>query len=260
MKQSLTLIKVGGKIVEESATLSRLLEDFSALPGLKILVHGGGRSATAVAARLGVETRMVDGRRVTDAEMLRVVTMVYGGLVNKNIVAGLQAHGVNALGVTGADMNLLLSERRPVKDVDYGFVGDVKAVDTDGFERLLGMGVVPVVAPLTHDGRGSLLNTNADTMAGETAKALASRYDVTLVYCFERPGVLTDEADDASVVSHLTPELYVRLKADGTVSGGMIPKLDNAFAALAGGVKKVVITCASAIANPDAGTAVTVAN
>ena len=169
MKQSLTIIKVGGKIVEEPATLSRLLEDFSALPGLKILVHGGGRSATAVAARLGVETRMVDGRRVTDAEMLRVVTMVYGGLVNKNIVAGLQAHGVNALGVTGADMNLLLSDRRPVKDVDYGFVGDVKAVDTDGFERLLGMGVVPVVAPLTHDGRGSLLNTNADTMAGETA-------------------------------------------------------------------------------------------
>lgn len=260
MKQSLTIIKVGGKIVEEPATLSRLLEDFSALPGLKILVHGGGRSATAVAARLGVETRMVDGRRVTDAEMLRVVTMVYGGLVNKTIVAGLQAHGVNALGVTGADMNLLLSDRRPVKDVDYGFVGDVKSVNTLGFRGLLGMGVVPVIAPLTHDGHGSMLNTNADTMAGETAKALSVDYDVTLIYCFERPGVLKDETDDDSVIGSITPAVYDWLKDEGIVSGGMIPKLDNAFAALAGGVKKVVITCASAIADPDAGTAVTVAN
>ena len=169
--ERLTLIKVGGKIVEEAETLHRLLNDFAAIDGYKVLVHGGGRSATKLASRLGIESQMVNGRRITDASMLEIVTMVYGGLVNKNIVAGLQALGVNALGLTGADMNLMRSEKRPVKDVDYGFVGDVKEVNADLLASLIHQGVVPVLAPLTHDKQGHLLNTNADTIAGEAAKA-----------------------------------------------------------------------------------------
>ena len=191
----LTIVKVGGKIVETPETLQALLRQFSALKGLKILVHGGGRTATEVAAQLNIPTQMVDGRRITDEEMLRVVTMVYGGLVNKQVVAQLQACGVNALGLTGADMDVIRSHRRqPVGGVDFGFVGDVDRVDADRLSQLLDSGITPVVAPLTHNGQGSLLNTNADTMAAEVAKALAERYDVTLVYCFEHAGVLA-EAD-----------------------------------------------------------------
>ena len=173
-KNKLTIIKVGGKIVEEPETLNQLLEDFSNIEGYKLLVHGGGRSATRMAAQLGIESKMVNGRRITDAETLKVVTMVYGGLVNKNIVAGLQAKGVNAIGLTGADMNAILSVKRPVKDVDYGFVGDVKQVNEPALSALINQGIVPVMAPLTHDGEGHILNTNADTIAGETAKALAA--------------------------------------------------------------------------------------
>ena len=171
-------------------------------------MHGGGRSATKVAAQLGIESTMVNGRRVTDAETLKVVTMVYGGLVNKNIVAGLQARGVNAIGLTGADMNAILSVKRPVKDVDYGFVGDVKEVNGKMLSTLISQGIVPVMAPLTHDGKGNILNTNADTIAGETAKGLAAYFDVTLVYCFEKKGVLSDENDDDSVIPVITPELF----------------------------------------------------
>ena len=163
MKEKLTIVKVGGKIVEEADTLSQLLADFSAIPGYKLLVHGGGRSATKIAAQLGIESKMVDGRRITDAETLKVVTMVYGGLVNKNIVAGLQAKGVNAVGLTGADMNVIRSVKRPVKEIDYGYVGDVKHVDAEVLVSLISRGVVPVMAPLTHDGEGNMLNTNADT-------------------------------------------------------------------------------------------------
>lgn len=198
--EKLTLIKVGGKIVEEPDTLHALLRDFAAIEGRKLLVHGGGRSATKLAEQLGIPSRMVNGRRITDADTLRVVTMVYGGLVNKNIVAGLQALGVDALGMTGADLNILRSDKRPVKDVDYGYVGDVKEARGDMLARLIADGVVPVLAPLTHDGHGQLLNTNADTIAGEAAKALASYFDVTLVYCFEKKGVLSDEKDRKSVV------------------------------------------------------------
>jgi len=193
MKEKLVIIKVGGKVVEEEATLNQLLNDFAAIQGNKILVHGGGRSATKIASLLGIESQMVNGRRITDAETLKVVTMVYGGLVNKNIVAGLQARGVNALGLTGADMNAIRSVKRPVKDVDYGFVGDVEQVNVSILGDLIKKGVVPVMAPLTHDGNGNMLNTNADTIAGETAKALADIFDVTLVYCFEKRGVLKDE-------------------------------------------------------------------
>lgn len=247
MKEKLTVIKVGGKIVEEEATLNQLLADFSAIEGYKVLVHGGGRSATKLAAQLGFESKMVKGRRITDAETLKVVTMVYGGLVNKSIVAGLQAKGVNAMGLTGADMNVIRSVKRPVKDVDYGFVGDVEKVNAELLGSLIRQGVVPVMAPLTHDGQGSMLNTNADTIAGETAKALAELFDVTLVFCFEKKGVLSNENDDDSVIPVITPELFQEYVEKGIIQGGMIPKLENSFSAIDAGVSQVVITLASAI-------------
>lgn len=250
MREKLTVIKVGGKVVEEEATLRTLLDDFAAIEGCKVLVHGGGRSATRLASQLGIESKMVDGRRITDAAMLRVVTMVYAGLVNKHMVTGLQARGVNALGLTGADMDVMRSEKRPVKAVDYGYVGDVKQVNASLLADLIHKGVVPVMAPLTHDGAGNLLNTNADTIAGETAKALAEFFDVTLVYCFEKKGVLRDEHDDDSVIARLTEAEFHQLVADGTIQGGMIPKLENAFQALEAGVSEVVITLASAIGQP----------
>ncbi|MBQ4345283.1 MAG: acetylglutamate kinase [Muribaculaceae bacterium] len=247
MKEKLTIVKVGGKIVEEPETLAALLRDFSSIDGYKMLVHGGGRSATKVAAQLGIETTMVDGRRVTDTEMLNVVTMVYGGLVNKNIVAGLQSNGINALGMTGADMNIIRSEKRPIKTVDYGWVGDVKEVNGAALASLIKSGVVPVIAPLTHDKAGHMLNTNADTMAGECAKGLAEIFDVHLVFCFEKAGVLRDENDDNSVVTEIDRATYAQLLEDGIVSGGMIPKLDNAFEAISSGVSEVIITKASAL-------------
>lgn len=241
----LTIIKVGGKIVEEEQSLRQLLKDFSQIEGYKVLVHGGGRSATKLAEKLGIESRMVNGRRVTDRDTLEVVTMVYGGLVNKNIVAGLQALGVNALGLTGADMNIIRSEKRPVKEVDYGFVGDVKEVNSETLSSLIQQGIVPILAPLTHDKEGNILNTNADTIAGETAKALALKFDVTLIYCFEKKGVLMNENDDESVIPDINKATFEVLVKDGIVQGGMIPKLENAFQAIEKGVKEVIITSAS---------------
>lgn len=254
MKEHLTIIKVGGKIVENSESLNSLLKDFAAVEGKKLLVHGGGRSATQMAARLGVETKMVDGRRITDEAMLEVVTMVYGGLVNKRIVAGLQALGIDAVGLTGADMSIVLSDKRNVSAVDYGWVGDVKRVNAEAVATLIESGCCPVVAPLTHDGCGHMLNTNADTMAGEMAKAMAAHYDVTLMFCFEKPGVLADENDDSSLIPTITPAVLDDLKRRGVVSGGMIPKLDNAIACVSAGVESVVITQADRIADPYAGT------
>lgn len=251
----LTIIKVGGKIVEEEATLRKLLQDFSALEGYKILVHGGGRSATKIASQLGIESQMVEGRRITDAETLKVVTMVYGGLVNKNIVAGLQSLNVNALGLTGADMNLIRSEKRPVTTVDYGYVGDVKEVNATLLVSLIKQGIVPVLAPLTHDKEGNMLNTNADTIAGETAKALATSFDVTLVYCFEKKGVLRDENDDNTLIPLINRNTFSQLVTEGIIQGGMIPKLENSFQAIEAGVKEVIITKADAIA-PGQGTCV----
>lgn len=247
----LTLIKVGGGVVEEPESLHELLSLFSQIPGNKVLVHGGGRSATRMAAQLGIETQMVNGRRITDLEMLKVVTMVYGGLVNKNVVAGLQALGVNALGLTGADMNVMLSEKRPVKDVDYGYVGDVKQVQGDSLAALIERGIVPVLAPLTHDGKGHILNTNADTIAGEAAKALARYFDVTLVFCFEKNGVLRDPDDNNSVIPQMNEADFRNYVAQGVVQDGMIPKLENAFQAIAAGVKEVVITKASHLGQND---------
>lgn len=247
MLDKLTIIKVGGKIVEEEKTLHQLLHDFSEVEGFKVLVHGGGRSATRMAAQLGIESQMVNGRRITDAETLKVVTMVYAGLVNKTIVAGLQAQDVDALGLTGADMNVICSEKRPVKDVDYGFVGDVKTVNADLLAALIHQGIVPVMAPITHDKKGNLLNTNADTIAGEVAKALAKHFDVTLMFCFEKKGVLMDEDDDNSVIPELRREEFRQFVTDGVIQGGMIPKLENAYQAIDAGVKEVIITQAADI-------------
>lgn len=246
-KKKITVIKVGGKIVEEPASLAALLDRFAAVEGAKVLIHGGGRSATKIAERLGIDSKMVGGRRITDADTLQVVTMVYGGLVNKNIVAGLQARGVNALGLTGADCNIIRAHKRPVGEVDYGFVGDVDYADGQMLGRLIEQGIVPIVAPLTHDGNGNLLNTNADTMAAETAKGLAKLYDVTLTYCFEFPGVMRNPDDAESLIATIDKASYKQLLADGTVSGGMIPKIDNAFNAIDNGVSQVVITRADAI-------------
>lgn len=247
MKLPLTIVKVGGAVVEDSARLDSLLSAFAAIDGRKVLVHGGGRRATAIASRLGVESRMVDGRRVTDGAMLEVVTMVYGGLVNKDIVARLQARGINSIGLTGADGGVIISHKRPVKDVDYGFVGDVDRVDGNRLASLIEGGFTPVMAPLTHDGHGQMLNTNADTIAAETAKALAERYDVTLMYCFEKPGVMAEPDDDSTLIPVITRQDFRRLKADGTVTGGMLPKLENAFSAIDAGVSRVNITLATAI-------------
>jgi len=248
MKEKLTIVKVGGAVVEDEAQLAQLLKDFSAIPGRKVLIHGGGRRATQVAASLGIESKMVGGRRITDAEMLSVVTMVYGGLVNKNLVARLQANGVNALGLTGADIDVIRSHKRPLKDgIDFGFVGDVDRADGQMLSRLIEAGITPVMAPLTHDGQGHILNTNADTIASETAKALAPFYDVTLIYSFEKKGVLSNPDEDDSVIPTINRADFERYKADGTISGGMLPKIENALSAIDAGVGRVIITLATAI-------------
>ena len=248
MKEKLRIVKVGGAVVEDEVQLAQLLKDFSAIEGRKVLVHGGGRRATQVAASLGIESKMVNGRRITDADMLSVVTMVYGGLVNKNLVARLQANGVNALGLTGADINVIRSHKRPLKDgIDFGFVGDVDTADGQMLSRLIEAGITPVMAPLTHDGMGHILNTNADTIASETAKSLGPYYDVTLIFSLEKKGVLCNPDDDDSVIPTITRTDFIKYKADGTISGGMLPKIENALAAIDAGVSRVIITLATAI-------------
>lgn len=244
-------------MVEDEAQLTQLLKDFSAIEGRKVLVHGGGRRATKIASKLGIETQMVNGRRITDSAMLEVVTMVYGGLVNKNVVARLQAHGINALGLTGADIDVIRSHKRPLKNgIDYGYVGDVDKANGDMLHTLVEAGIVPVMAPLTHDGNGNILNTNADTIAAETAKALAKHYDVTLVFCFEKKGVLSDPDNDDSVIPTITREDFNRYVADGTIAGGMIPKIENSLDAVEKGVKQVIITKADEL-NSTSGTVIT---
>ena len=245
--EKLTIIKVGGKIVEEQQSLEQLLNDFANISGNKLLVHGGGRSATQIAAQLGIETQMVDGRRVTDANMLRVVTMVYGGLVNKNIVAQLQAHHINAMGLTGADLDVIRSHKREPNPIDFGFVGDIDKVDGGRLAHLINAGIIPIMAPLTHDGKGHLLNTNADTIAGEVAKALTPYYNISLIFCFEKAGVMRDVDDETSVIPHINTSDFKQLADNGTIQGGMIPKIQNAIEALDAGVKEVIITKATTI-------------
>ena len=244
-----TVVKVGGAVVEDPLSLEELLGEFCYLPGAKVLVHGGGRTATKVASSLGITTEMVEGRRVTSAQMLEVVTMVYGGLVAKKIVSSLAKRGMKAVSLTGADMCVVKAHRRPPveiagKVVDFGFVGDIDSVDADSLVSLIKEGTVPVMAPLSFDPQeGTLLNTNADTMAGAVASSLAKAgNEVSLVYCFEKKGVLSDPDDEDSVIKRITPASFVSLKQEGVVSGGMVPKIQNAVSALESGVKKVLIT------------------
>lgn len=252
-----TVVKVGGGVVEEEASLKALLSAFTALDGPKVLVHGGGRSATALCRKLGIETRMVGGRRITDADTLQVVTMVYAGWVNKNIVANLQALGTDALGLTGADLALLRAHRRPPVTqsdgsvIDYGFVGDIDQADGERLLQLLRLGITPVIAPLTLDthGEGGLLNTNADTVANAVATALATRCDTSLTFLFELPGVLADPTDPSTVIPHINASQFPLLVANGTISGGMIPKIENALRACQQGVKSVRITHTEGLAN-----------
>ncbi|UYZ61102.1 acetylglutamate kinase [Hymenobacter latericus] len=252
MKEILKLFKIGGGILDDEAQLRRFVQAFAQVPGRKMLVHGGGKGANQMLSDLGIEPKMVQGRRITDAATLDIVTMFYAGKTNKQLVALLQASGVNALGLSGADGNAVRASKRPVKDIDYGFVGDIDAgsIDTAVVQQLLAADLTPVFCAITHDGQGQLLNTNADTIASALARALAPHYQVELHFCFEKDGVLRDVNDDSSVVPRITPALYQQLKAEGIIAAGMIPKLDNAFAALAAGVEQVIIENALKINEP----------
>jgi len=242
-KESLTVVKIGGNVIDDSEKLHYFLEDFSALKGAKILVHGGGKIATEMGISLGIEPKMVDGRRITDIQTLRIVTMAYAGLINKNIVAQLQAKDCNAIGLTGADGNTIKAVKRPVKTIDYGFVGDLdeNSVSVDTINNLLKIGLIPVFCAITHDGDTQLLNTNADTIASALSVAMSAEYTTTLIYCFEKSGVLRDVDDETSVVSEIRLDQFEQLKEEGVVSGGMIPKLHNAFEAIKAGVSEVYI-------------------
>ncbi|NIJ55528.1 acetylglutamate kinase [Dyadobacter arcticus] len=258
MSQTLYIVKIGGNVIDNPEVCSAFLNDFIKLNAPKILVHGGGKVATEIAAKLGIETQMVEGRRITDKAMLDVATMVYGGLVNKNLVAQLQAGGCNAIGLTGADGGIIRSVKRPVKAIDYGFVGDIEAVNDQQINALLYSSLIPVIAPLTYSSEGTMLNTNADTMASATAVAMAKTYKVNLIYCFEKKGVLSNPDDDDAVIASLNPESYANYKNSGAINKGMIPKLDNAFAALEAGVDQVTICHADDLLEAAIGSAGTV--
>jgi acetylglutamate kinase len=257
-KEALYVVKIGGNIIDDAAKLEHFLKQFSSIKGKKILVHGGGKLATQLAKDLGIEQEMIDGRRITDAATLKIVTMVYAGYINKNIVAQLQATGSNAIGFTGADANLIKAHKRLAsasKGIDYGFVGDVDQVNTAAIEPLLAQDISIVIAPITHDGNGQLLNTNADTIAQSVATALAKDYQVSLLYCFEKSGVLLDANDNNTVIASINPDYYTTLKSQQLIFAGMIPKLDNAFTAINNGVIKVIIGKAESIQDLVAGKA-----
>lgn len=252
-KIPLNIVKIGGNVIDDSNKLQQFLKDFSALPEKKILVHGGGKIATKFASQMGIEAVMIDGRRVTDPEMLKIVTMVYGGLVNKNIVSQLQALGTNAIGLGGMDGQIILSKKREPNPIDFGLVGDIVAVQHTTIQKLLDAELSPVLAPLTSDKEGQILNTNADTIAQSIAVALANNFEVKLTYCFEKKGVLADPENEESVIAHINKDSYKNYKETGVISGGMIPKLDNAFQALNDGVNTVRI-CSSEELNSNSGT------
>lgn len=241
--KKLYVIKIGGNVIDNAANLDCFLKDFTALEGYKILVHGGGKAATQFSERLGIEPNLVDGRRITDMETLRVVTMVYGGLISKNIVAQLQRYGTNAIGLTGADGDFIRAKKRPVKTIDYGFVGDIDehSIKPKNISNLMKGGFTPVFCAITHDGEGQLLNTNADTIASAIAVAMSALYETTLIYCFEKKGVLKDINDESSLIHEIDPERYEVLKNQKIIHSGMLPKLDNAFTAISCGVKAVII-------------------
>lgn len=240
-KQALTLIKIGGNIIDSPTELTQFLSYFSKIEGNKVLVHGGGKSATKMAQSIGLVPQMIEGRRITDAAMLDVVVMIYAGQINKDVVAQLQANNINAMGFSGADGNLIQSDKRNHPTIDYGFVGDVKKVNTPLLSTLISNSIVPVFCAITHDKKGQLLNTNADTIASELAIALSDVFEVTLNYCFEKPGVLYDADDDSSVIAKMNLELYSKLKNEKAIHSGMIPKLDNCFNSLNKGVQKIRI-------------------
>jgi acetylglutamate kinase len=245
----LFIIKIGGNIIDDEEKLSAFLAAFAATEGLKIVVHGGGKIASKIGEQLRIESKYINGRRITDAPTMDLVTMVYAGLINKKIVAQLQSLHCNAIGITGADGNLIPAVKRPVNEIDYGFAGDVlfEQIPVSSWQQLLAGAFIPVVAPITHDGNGQLLNTNADTIAQELAKALSKNYEVELIYGFEKSGVLLDVNDEASVIAGITPSSYAQLKAEDKIFAGMLPKLDNAFEALNSGVQKVIIGNAEAL-------------
>jgi len=248
--QKIYVIKIGGNVIDNDLALNKFLGDYASLNAHKLLIHGGGKVATDISAGLGIEAKMVDGRRITDAETLKIVTMVYSGLINKRIVAALQAHGTNAIGLTGADANIVKANKRPVKNgIDYGFVGDVESVNGATISTFINGGFTPVIAPLSHDGQGNMLNINADTMASVTAVALSKFFEVHLVYCFELKGVLENFEDKNSVISDITSEKYLDLKSKGIISKGMIPKMDNSFDAINMGVSSVRICHADDLVN-----------
>ncbi|MCL5129458.1 acetylglutamate kinase [Algibacter sp. L4_22] len=239
MKEKLSIIKIGGNIIEDETSLNAFLKLFSNLEGKKILVHGGGRRATHIASKLGIESQMINGRRITDAETLEVITMVYGGLVNKNVVAKLQGLNIDAIGLTGADINSIQSVKRPVKDVDFGFVGDVENVAHKSIDKLIQANFTPIFCAITHDGNGQLLNTNADTITSQVAIGMSKLYETSIYYCFEFNGVLEDINDKNSVVKHIDTNIYKDLLAKGIIVDGMLPKLENCFNALQNGVSAI---------------------
>ncbi len=245
----LYIIKIGGNIIDDENKLSSFLKSFALIKSPCIIIHGGGKIATKIATQLGIESKYVDGRRITDDETLKVVTMVYAGLINKNIVAQLQANGCCAIGLTGADGNCIKAHKRVVNDVDYGFAGDIDEVNVEFINELLQSNNSLIFAPITHNGKGQLLNTNADTIAQELAKAMSKLYNVELIYSFEKAGVLLDVNDEASVISKIDAKKYKELKEEGKIFAGMLPKLDNAFEALNSGVKKVIIGKAEDLLN-----------
>jgi len=241
MKQKLSIVKIGGNVIENKTELTKFLRLFSDLESLKILVHGGGKLATKLAAKLGIESKMIGGRRITDAESLEVITMVYAGLTNKHIVSQLQANDCNAIGLSGADGNTIQAHKRPVGEIDYGFAGDIDGVNTKTISNLLSNSLTPVFCAMSHDGKGQLLNTNADTIASELAIGLSDIFDTTLYYCFEKKGVLMNISDENSVVEHIDSKKYNELLTDGIIADGMLPKLENCFHALHKNVKKVCL-------------------
>ncbi|MFC2124516.1 acetylglutamate kinase [Bacteroidota bacterium] len=240
--EKLYVIKIGGKVVEDDTGLPEFLEDFARVPGKKILVHGGGKWVTEMSRKLGIEVKMVDGRRITDSDTLEVVKMMLAGVANKNVVALLQGYGCNAIGMTGADGNMIRAHKRPLRSgIDYGFVGDIDEVNSAGFKDILKSGFVPVLTAMTHDGNGQLFNTNADTIAQSIGVAMAGDYEVEIFYCFEMPGVLTEIKRKDSLIEVITKSSYKELKEKGVIVEGMIPKIDNAYEALEHGVQKVHI-------------------
>ncbi len=242
-REKIFVVKIGGNVIDAEESLSAFLNDFAAIEGKKILIHGGGKIATKIGDQLGIESKYINGRRITDDNTIDLVTMVYGGLVNKKIVAQLQAKHCNAIGLTGADANLLPAVKRPVKEVDFGWVGDVNSagLSAANYQPFLENGLVPVFAPLTHDEKGHILNTNADTIASSLAIVLSALYDVRLIYCFEKKGVLENVDDEHSVIRLITKEKYRQLLDEQKLFAGILPKIDNAFAAIDAGVKEVLI-------------------